>query len=113
MSTWSISEALTDPVIRQPIAFRSEFRFSLRDIPIEITVRLYNPIHSTAVVIRQSHTIVVPRLDPQTQADCVEQTQEGEALQTVVSLFACTYNAAVEKGLTPDVSWLRANPDFR
>ena len=113
MSTWSISEALTDPAIREPITFRSEHRFSLRDIPTEITLRLYNPIHSSALLIRQSHFISVPGLDPQEQASCEEQTQEGEAIQSIISQFVCTYNAAVAQGLKPDASWLQPNPEFR
>ena len=54
---------MTDPAIREPMAFRSEFKFFLRDIPVEITLRLYNPIHSSTIVVRQSHLISVPGLD--------------------------------------------------
>jgi hypothetical protein len=113
MSNWSISEALTDPAIREPIVFKSEFRFFLRDIPTEITLRLYNPIHSDRILVRQSHSISVPGLDEQTEAQCEEQIQEGEALQAVISQFVCVYHAAREKGLLPAASWLQANPDFR
>ena len=62
--SWSTSEAFTDPAIREPRSFRSEFKFFLRDIPVEITLRLYSPIHSDNLVVRQSHTISVPGLDP-------------------------------------------------
>lgn len=111
--SWSTSEAMTDPAIREPMAFRSEFKFFLRDIPVEITLRLYNPIHSSTVVVRQSHLISVPGLDPQEQAACEDQTRDGEVLQSVVSQFVCVYNTAVAKGLKPDSSWLQQNPDFR
>lgn len=111
--SWSTSEAMTDPAIREPMSFRSEFKFHLRDIPTEITVRFYNPIHSSAVVVRQSHTILVPGLDPQEHAACEDETQDGEVLQNVVSGFVCVYNAAVAKGLKPDPSWLQSNPEFR
>ena len=110
--SWSISEAMTDPSIREPMAFHSEFTFFLRDIPVEITVRLYNPIHSSSVHSRQSHTISVPGLDPQEQAACEDQTQDGEVLQSVISGFVCVYNAAVAQGLKPDPSWLKQNPEF-
>ena len=66
--SWSISEAMTDPAIREPMSFRSEFRFYLRDIPVEITLRLYNPIHSSTIIVRQSHLISVPGLDGQEEA---------------------------------------------
>jgi hypothetical protein len=111
--SWSTSEAMTDPAIREPMAFRSEFKFFLRDIPVEITLRLYNPIHSSTVVVRRSHLISVPGLDPQERARCEDQTQDGEALQNVISEFVCVYNAAVAKGLKPDPSWLEQNSEFR
>jgi hypothetical protein len=111
--SWSTSEALTDPAIREPMSFRSEFRFSLRDIPIEITVRLYNPIHSSKVIVRQSHQISVPGLDPRAQVNCDDQDHEGEALQSVINEFVCVYNVAVAQGLKPEVSWLKQNSDFR
>lgn len=110
--SWSTSEALTDPAIREPISFRSEFRFHLRNIPVEITLRLYSRVHSSTVIIRQSHTISVPGLDPQEKTSCEDQTEDGEVLQSVISQFVCEYNAAVAKGMKPDPSWLQQNPDF-
>ena len=110
--SWSTSEALTDPVIREPMVFRSEFRFSLRDIPVEITIRLFNPIHSSTVIIRQSHLISVPGLDQAKKAECEDQTHEGEVLQSVINELVCAYNGAVAQGLKPDASWLKQNPAF-
>lgn len=104
---------MTDPAIREPMSFRSEFKFCLREIPVEITLRLYNPVHSNTVIVRQSHSISVPGLDPQEQAKCDDLTQDGDALQNVISVFVCAYNAAVANGLKPDSSWLRQNPEFR
>ncbi len=103
---------MTDPAIREPMSFRSEFKFFLRDIPVEITLRLYNPIHSDAVIVRQSHSISVPELEPEEKTSCEDQTQDGEALQNVISGFVCVYNAAVAQGLKPDPSWLRPDPEF-
>ena len=76
--SWSTSEAMTDPAIREPIDFRSEFKFFLRDIPVEITLRLYSPIHSSEILVRQSHLISVPGLDPQEQAACEDQTRKAK-----------------------------------
>lgn len=111
--SWSTSEAMTDPAIREPMAFRSEFKFFLRDIPVEITLRLYNPIHSSMVVVRQSHLIAVPGLDQAPQTGGEEQTEDGEALQSVIRQFVGAYHAALAKGMKPDASWLQQNPDFR
>jgi hypothetical protein len=110
--SWSTSEAMTDPAIREPMSFRSEFKFFLRDIPVEITLRLYNPIHSNMVIVRRSHFIAVPGLDQQEQAACEDQTRDGEVLQQAISEFVCLYNAAIAKGLRPEASWLQRNPEF-
>ena len=93
--SWSTSEAMTDPAIREPISFRSEFKFFLRDIPVEITLRLYNPIHSNTVIVRQSHFIAVPGLDRPDQAACEDQTRDGDVLQQAISEFVCLYNVAM------------------
>jgi hypothetical protein len=111
--SWSTSEAMTDPAVREPMVFRSEFKFFLRDIPVEITLRLYNPIHSSTVVVRRSHLILVPSLDRPEQAVSEDQTEDGEALQNVICQFVHAYNAALAKGLKPDSSWLQQNPEFR
>ncbi len=110
--SWSTSEAMTDPAIREPMSFRSEFKFHLKDIPVGITLRLYSGIHSGTVIVRQSHFISVPGLDKQEQAACEDQTEDGEALQSVVSGLVCVYNAAIAKGLKPEASWLQSNPEF-
>ena len=110
--SWSTSEAMTDPAIREPMSFRSEFKFLLKGISTEITLRLYNPIHSSSVVVRQSHRIAIPGLDAQERAACEDDTQDGEVLQNVISEFVCNYNAAVAKGLKPDASWLQPDPNF-
>lgn len=110
--SWSISEAMTDPAIKTPMTFRSEFKFCLKGIPTEITLRLYSPIHSDDIIVRKSHSISVPGLDKQETAACENQNEDGEVLQGVMGEFTCAYNAAVAKGLKPDASWLRADPDF-
>ena len=110
--SWSREEALTDPVIRDPLIFLSEFRFSLREIPTEITVRLYRPLHSERIVVRRSHDLAVPGLDPQQAANCEDDSREGEVLHAAVDELVCVYNAAVGQGLRPDISWLKPNANF-
>lgn len=110
--SWSTSEAFTDPAIRQPMTFRSEHKFFLRDIPVEITLRLYSPTHSDDLSVRQSHTISVPGLESAQKAACEDQSKEGAVIQSVVSEFVCVYNAAVAQGLKPDANWLTENAHF-
>jgi hypothetical protein len=109
---WSREEALTDPSIREPLIFLSEFRFSLRDIPTEISVRLYRPIHSAKIVVRRSHDISVSGLNAQQAAKCEDDSKEGEVLHAAVDELLCVYNAARAQGLTPATSWLKPNADF-
>jgi hypothetical protein len=109
--SWSREEALTDPAIREPLIFFSEFRFSLRDIPTEITIRLYRPIHSSKIVVRRSHNISVSGVEaPAT--DTHDEAHEGEVLHAAVDELVSVYNAARAKGLKPDASWLKPNADF-
>jgi len=103
---------MTDPSIREPMTFRSEYRFSLRDIPVEITLRLYKPIHSSSIVVRKSHRLSIPGFDEQPRATGEEQTEEGEALQDVICQFVHAYNGAIAKGLKPNPSWLQRDPKF-
>ena len=110
--SWSREEALTDPAIREPMKFLSEFRFSLKDIPIEITVRLYQPVHSGRIVIRRSHEIAVDGVSGGKTYDYDEESSEGEALQAAVCDLVAVYNAARAKGLKPDRSWLKPSPNF-
>jgi hypothetical protein len=90
----------------------SEFRFHLRDIPVEITVRLYKPVHSGKIAIRRSHDLAVDGVSPGKTYSYDEESSEGEALQAAVCDLVSVYNAARAKGLKPDTSWLKPNGNF-
>ena len=111
--SWSREEALTDPAIANPMKLLSEFRFSLRDIPTEIVVRLFKPMHSGKIVIQRSHNIAVDGAGAAAAESFDEDCSEGEALREAVNHLVNVYNAARAKGLKPDASWLKPNPDFR
>jgi hypothetical protein len=111
--SWSREEALTDPAIREPMMFASEFRFHLRDIPTEIVLRLYRPLHSGRIVVRRSHTLSIPRVTAPAPAPADEEDSEGAALHAAVEEMVLLYNAARAQGLTPDASWLKPNENFR
>ena len=111
--SWSKEEALTDPVIRNPLIFISEFRFNLRDIPTEVTVRLYRPLHSGRIVSRRSHNLNIPQLASAPEKSPAEEPDsEGAALHLSICELVHQYNAARTQGLTPDPSWLTPNADF-
>jgi len=112
--SWSREEALTDPAVREAMMFTSEFRFRLRDIPTEIILRLYRPLHSGRIVVRRSHDLSIPQVAaPAPAAHADESDSEGDALHLVVDEMVSLYNRARAQGLTPDVSWLTPNENFR
>jgi len=111
--SWSREEALTDPAIVEPMRFLSEFRFSLKGIPTEITVQLYKPVHSGKIVIRRSHHVAVEGISSAKTHDYDEESSEGDALQAAVCDLVSVYNQARAKGSKPDASWLKPNPDFK
>ena len=112
--SWSREEALTDPAIREPMMFTSEFRFRLRDIPTEVVLRLYRPLHSGRLVVRRSHDLSIPQVAaPAPAAPADESDSEGGALHLVVEEMVSLYNTARAQGLTPDASWLKPNASFR
>jgi hypothetical protein len=111
--SWSREEAVTDPAIVHPMKFLSEFRFSLRDIPVEIIVRLYKPVHSGKIVARRSHDITVEGISAGPGENFDDDCSEGEALREAVNKLVSVYNAARAKGLKPEASWLKPNPDFK
>jgi hypothetical protein len=112
MSSWSREEALTDPAICEPLKLLSEFRFCLRDIPTEITIRLYQPVHSGRIVIRRSHDLAVDGISPGKAYNYDEESSEGEALEAAVCDLVSVYNAARAKGLQPDRSWLKPSANY-
>jgi hypothetical protein len=107
--SWSREEALTDPAVRQPMMFASEFRFHLRDIPTEIVMRLYRPLHSGRIIVRQSHNLSVPNVAAAAPSQSEDADSEGGALHAAIEQMVSVYNAARAQGLTPDPSWLTPN----
>ena len=111
--SWSREEALTDPAVREPMMFTSEFRFRMRDIPTEIILRLYRPLHSGKIVVRRSHDLSISEVAAPPQSAAADGSDsEGDALHAAVDEMVSLYNAARAKGLTPDSSWLKPNENF-
>jgi hypothetical protein len=111
--SWSREEALTDPAVREAMMFTSEFRFRLRDIPTEIILRLYRPLHSGRLVVRRSHDLSIPQVAaPAAAAHADESDSEGDALHRVVDEMVSLYDAGRAQGLTPNASWLTPNENF-
>src|SRR5437588_9803636 len=112
--SWSREEALTDPAVREPVMFTSEFRFRLRDIPTEIILRLYRPLHSGRIIVRRSHHLSIPQVaTPAPAAHADESDSEGNALHLIVDEMVSLYNEARAQGLTPVAWWVKPNENFR
>src|SRR5438552_18235850 len=107
LMSWSREEALTDPAVREPMMFTSEFRFRLRDIPTEIILRLYRPLHSGKIVVRRSHDLSIPQVAapaPAAQGD--DGDIEGDALPAVVDRRVSRPSSGCGQGLAPVTSWV-------
>ena len=93
--------------------FSSEFRFYLRDIPTEITFRLYRPLHYGDLIVRRSQHLVIPQVAaPPPEPVDENDKSEGAALHAAVDDLVRLYNAARAQGLTPSASWLTPNAQF-
>jgi hypothetical protein len=111
--SWSREEALTDPAVREPMMFVSESRFNLRDIPTEITIRVYRLLFSDQYVAHCSHKLAIPRVStPPSPTEDDAKSSEGATLHQAVEQLVALYNAARSQGLTPEASWLIPNADF-
>ena len=104
----SSEEALTDPAIRKPLVFLSEFGFP-RDIPSGNRRAAVSPGSS-----KQDRRSTKPRhsvsgINGQQAAICEDDSQEGEVLHAAVDELLCVYNAARAQGLKlkPEASWLK------
>ena len=112
--SWSREEALTDPAVREPMIFVSEFRFHLKDIATEITIRLYRPLFHGDYIVRRSHHLSIPQVEiPPTPAEDDGEPSEGGALHKAMQEYISLYNAACAQGLVPSPIWLTRNPEFR
>ena len=94
------------------MVFVSEFRFFLKNIPTEITVRLYRPMQGSGIIFQQSHFIKTPMQPGPYRTSRPWNDDEGSALHQVVHALATEYNAAVHQGHAPDPSWLVENDQF-
>ena len=94
--------------------FVSEFRFHLKDISTEITLRLYRPLFSGDYIVRRSHDLSIPQVQaPAPTAEDDAEPSEGGALHKAMDELISHYNAACAQGLTPTPIWLVRNTEFR
>ena len=99
-------------LINMPRKFIGEYKFFLGTLKHEITIRLYDPFHSTQILFEQSHFIHTP-----SQIDAYETSRPWNdnvyaAINQVIRGFTDHYESAMRSGKTPDDSWLVPNPNF-
>lgn len=92
--------------------FVSEHRFFLKDIPIEIIIRLERPIGADGIYFKQSHFIQTPLQAGPYATSRPWNDDEMSALRQVVTAFTTEYTTAVSKGHQPSKEWLVANENF-
>lgn len=110
--SWTINAALDDPLIDGPMVFLSEFKFSLKGISTEITIRLYRPHRGAGVIFDQSHFIHTPEQGTPYRTSRPQNDDEASALHQAISGMTRFYEIAVNKGHSPSSSWLVPNDSF-
>jgi len=99
--------------VERPREFIGEYKFYLRDIPVEITVRLYKSFNGKGVMFEQSHFINTPSQIDEYRTSRPWNDNEKIALDQAVSGLLRFYNMAVSEGHLPDESWLARNESFK
>jgi hypothetical protein len=109
---WTVETALGDAAVEQPVQFVSEFKFFLKDIPTEITIRLYRPVNGSGVQFTQSHFIQTPDQAGPYRTSRPWNDDEPRALHQVIDGLTSYYKAAVLNGHKPSADWLHENSHF-
>ncbi|MFH1226724.1 MAG: hypothetical protein V1701_02320 [Planctomycetota bacterium] len=110
---WTIESALDDDLISNPRKLLSGYQFTLGEIPVLITIRLYKQLNGKNVEFEQSHFIHTPIQGGPYMTSIPWNDDEASALHQVISGFTRDYNAAVKQGHKPAESWLVPNKNFR
>jgi len=109
----TIESAFDHEHVNDVLQFLSEYRFTLSDIPIAITIRLFRPIAAGGgVFFRQSHFISTPKQAGPYRTSRPWNDTEEAAINQVVSAMNMEYDAAIKAGMTPDETWLTPNDSF-
>ena len=109
---WTIESALENELIQNQRKLLSEYKFELGEIPVEITIRMYQQLKGNKVEFTQSHFIHTPKQAGPYKTSIPIKDYEAEALHQVVSAFSNYYSQAVSAGCKPSPSWLIKNEEF-
>ena len=109
---WKVEQVLAHAFVREPRRLLREYQFFVGEIPVAITIGLYELIGSKQIEFDQSHFIRTPdQIAPDTTIVRAWDS-EGDALEAAISPFVEDYGAAVAEGYKPRESWLVRNEDF-
>lgn len=106
---WTPKDALNNPAVEYPMQLVGEYKFRLKGILTEITIRLYKPFSSDGVEFQQSHFIKTPLQGTEYRTSRPSNSDEGSALHQVVHGLTSHYEAAVRAGHAPSEEWLVPN----
>ena len=87
-------------------------QFTLEDIMVTITIRIYRKIGEYRFHFDQSHYIKTPCQFSRYRTSSPFGDTEDKALDHALETFTDYYHAAVRKGHMPDETWLVANENF-
>ena len=107
-----IREIFRQEGIEMPERFVSEYRFYLKGIAAQITIRLYEAVLGDGYLFTQSHFIQTPVQAGAYRTDHANGSSEEVAIQRALRTFLSYYDAAIKEGHEPEDAWLVPNKNF-
>jgi hypothetical protein len=108
----TIESVFDDPAIELPRQFVSEFKFSLKDIGVEIRIKIYRFLSSSKFGFEQSHYIKTPQQGGPYRPGLAAFGNEAAALHQAVQSIMTHYEPAVQAGIEPCDEWMIPNQCF-
>jgi hypothetical protein len=90
----------------------AEYKFELENIPVTISIRLYQRIVEGDIEVRQSHYIRTPLMSHPHIPETSRYSNLDDAVLEAIKGFTVLYNAALQQGFSPNESWLVPNDLF-
>jgi len=107
-----IRELFSREGIEMPKRFVSEYRFYLKGIADQITIRLYEAVLGDGYLFTQSHFIRTPIQAGPYTTDHATGSSEEAAIQRALKTFLSYYDGAIKEGHEPEDTWLFPNKNF-
>jgi len=101
-----------DEAIESSLVFVPEYRFTLNDISIPVSIKIFRNLDRNWFEFEQSHYIHTPTQAGPYITSRPWNDDEMSALHQAVSGIIQYYNSAVKEGHPPSDGWLKKNEVF-